>query len=106
VDDHVDAGELILQLEDSEQRSRLNQAESALEEAEAGLDDARQNFERVQSLYERDVATQSDLDQSRNRFNGAKARVARHKRKWPRPASSLNTPASGRPTAALLRSGW
>jgi len=77
VDDHVDAGELILQLEDSEQRSRLNQAESALEEAEAGLDDARQNFERVQSLYERDVATQSDLDQSRNRFNGAKARVAR-----------------------------
>lgn len=77
VDDRVDAGDLIIQLEDSEQRSRLNQAESALEEAEAGLEDARQNFERVQSLYERDVATQSDLDQARNRLNGAEARVNR-----------------------------
>ena len=77
VDDRVDAGDLIVKLEDSEQRSRLNQAESALEEAEAGLEDARQNLERVQSLYDRDVATQSDLDQARNRFNGARARVAR-----------------------------
>lgn len=77
VDDRVEAGELIVQLEDSEQRSRLNQAESALEEARAGLEDARQDFERVQSLYERDVATESDLDQARNRLNGAKARVNR-----------------------------
>lgn len=77
VDDRVEAGDLIVQLEDSEQRSRLNQAESALEEARAGLEDARQNLERVQSLYDRDVATQSDLDQARNRFNGARARVSR-----------------------------
>lgn len=77
VDDRVEAGDLIVQLEDSEQRSRLNQAESALEEAKASLEDARQDFERVQSLYERDVATQSDLDQARNRLNGAKARMNR-----------------------------
>ncbi len=77
IDDRVEAGELIVELDDSEQRSRLSQAESALEEARAALADAQQNFERTQSLYERDVASQSELDQARNRLDGAKARVSR-----------------------------
>ena len=76
VDDRVEAGELIVRLEDSEQRARLDRARSALEEAEANLDDARQGFDRIKSLYERDVATQSEMDQARNRMNGAEARVS------------------------------
>lgn len=77
VDDHVEAGELIVQLDDTEQRSRLNQAQSTLEEARANLQDARQDFERVQSLYERNAVSESRLDQARNRLDGAEARVSR-----------------------------
>ena len=77
VDDSVDAGELIVQLEDNEQRSRLNQAESAVSEAEANLEDARQRFERIEQLFERDVASRSDFDQARNNLNAANARLAR-----------------------------
>lgn len=77
IDDRVEAGELIVRLDDSEQRSRLSQAESALEEAHAELADAQQNFERTQTLYQSDVVSQSQLDQARNRLNGARARVSR-----------------------------
>ena len=77
VDDSVEAGELIVQLEDNEQRSRLNQAESAVSEAEANLEDARQRFERIEQLFERDVASRSDFDQARNNLNAANARLAR-----------------------------
>lgn len=77
VDDQVEQGALIARLEDTEQRSRLRQAEGNLEEAEASLLDARQQFERVESLYQRDVASRSDFDEARNRLDGAKARFAR-----------------------------
>jgi RND family efflux transporter MFP subunit len=77
IDDRVEAGELIVRLDDSEQRSRLSQAESALEEARAELADAQQNFERTRSLYQRDVVSQSQLDQARNRLDAARARVSR-----------------------------
>jgi len=77
VDDRVEQGALIARLEDTEQRSRLRQAESNLEEAEASLLDARQQFERIESLYQRDVASRSDFDEARNRLDGARARLAR-----------------------------
>lgn len=74
IDDRVEAGELIVRLDGSEQRSRLSQAESALGEARAALADAQQNFERTRSLYQRDVASQAELDQARNRLDGARDR--------------------------------
>lgn len=77
VDDPVEQGALIARLEDTEQRSRLRQAEGNLEEAQSGLLDARQQFERIESLYERNVASRSDLDEARNRLDGARARFTR-----------------------------
>lgn len=77
VDDRVASGDLIVRLDDTEQRSRLRQAEAELEEAESGLSDARQQFDRVESLYARDVASRSDLDQARNALNAAQARMSR-----------------------------
>lgn len=77
VDDSVPAGALIVQLEDSEQRARLEQAEAGLAEARAGLVDARQQFTRLQSLYDRKLVARQALDQARNQLDAAQARLAR-----------------------------
>ena len=77
VDDSVTAGDLIVQLEDSEQRSRLRQAQAGLEEAEAALLDARQRFERIKAVHERGLASRQEFDQARNNLAAARARVER-----------------------------
>jgi len=77
VDDSVSAGELIVQLEDSEQRSRLRQAEAGLEESRASLDDARQRFERIEAVYGRGLVSRQEFDQANNNLAAAKARVER-----------------------------
>ena len=77
VDDSVAAGDLIVQLEDSEQRSRLRQAEAGLEEAEAALSDARQRFERIEAVHERGLVSRQEFDQARNNLAAARARVER-----------------------------
>ncbi|WP_417565151.1 efflux RND transporter periplasmic adaptor subunit [Marinobacter sp.] len=77
VDDSVAAGDLIVQLEDSEQRSRLRQAQAGLEEAEAALSDARQRFERIEAVHERGLVSRQEFDQARNNLAAARARVER-----------------------------
>ena len=79
VDDSVAAGDLIVQLEDSEQRSRLRQAQAGLEEAEAALADARQRFERIEAVHERGLVSRQEFDQARNNLAAARARVERAK---------------------------
>ncbi|MWJ28158.1 efflux RND transporter periplasmic adaptor subunit [Halomonas sp. ZH2S] len=74
VDDRFVADTLILRLEDTEQRARLNQARAALEEAEANLVDARQRFERIRAIRNRDLASEQAFDQATNRLNAARAR--------------------------------
>ncbi|MBL3558661.1 MULTISPECIES: efflux RND transporter periplasmic adaptor subunit [Marinobacter] len=77
VDDSVAAGDLIVQLEDSEQRSRLRQAQAGLEEAEAALSDAKQRFERIEAVHERGLVSRQEFDQARNTLAAARARVER-----------------------------
>lgn len=77
VDDSVAAGDLIVQLEDSEQQSRLRQAQAGLEEAEAALVDARQRFERIEAVHERGLVSRQEFDQARNNLAAARARVER-----------------------------
>lgn len=77
VDDSVVVGDLIVQLEDSEQRSRLRQAQAGLEEAEAALSDARQRFERIEAVHERGLVSRQEFDQARNNLAAARARVER-----------------------------
>ncbi|MCG7200573.1 efflux RND transporter periplasmic adaptor subunit [Marinobacter pelagius] len=77
VDDSVAAGDLIVQLEDSEQRARLSQARAGLEEATAALADARQRFERIEAVHERGLVSRQEFDQARNNLAAARARVER-----------------------------
>lgn len=77
VDDSVVAGDLIVRLEDSEQRSRLNQALAGLEEARSGLQDARQQYQRIEAIHERGLVSRQEFDQARNNLSGARAREER-----------------------------
>ncbi len=77
VDDSVAAGELIVRLEDSEQQSRLSQAEAGLEEARAGLRDAGQQFERIEAVHQRGLVSRQEFDQARNNLAAAQARLER-----------------------------
>lgn len=77
VDDSVAAGDLIVQLEDSEQQARLNQAQAGLEEAEAALADASQRFARIEEVHERGLVSRQEFDQARNNLAAARARVER-----------------------------
>lgn len=77
VDDSVAAGDLIVRLDDSEQRSRLNQALAGLEEARSGLDNARQQYERVEAIHERGLVSRQEFDQATNNLSASRARVER-----------------------------
>jgi len=77
VDDVVAAGDLIVQLEDSEQRARLAQAQAELDGAAASVQDAQQQLDRIEPLAARGVASQAQLDQARNAVSSARARLAR-----------------------------
>lgn len=77
VDDTVAAGDLIVELESSEQRARLNQARAGRGEAVASLQDARQQFERVEAVHQRGLVSRQEFDQARNNLAAARARVER-----------------------------
>lgn len=77
VDDSVSAGDLIVRLEDSEQKARLNQAQAGLQEAQSGLQDARQQFQRTETVHERGLVSRQELDRARNNLSASQARVER-----------------------------
>lgn len=77
VDDSVEAGNLIVKIEDREQRARLNQAKGDLQEAEANHRNALQQFKRVEEMYGKDYVSGQQFDQAKNDLATAKARVDR-----------------------------
>lgn len=77
VDDAVAMGDVLVELDSTEQKARLNQAEAGLREAQASLNDAKQNFVRIEGIYKRELASKAQLDQARNQLSGAEARASR-----------------------------
>ena len=77
VDDSVRPGDLIVQLEDSEQRARVSQAQATINEARAALADARQRFTRIESVHQRGLVSRQEFDQARNNLAAAQARAER-----------------------------
>lgn len=77
VDDALAPNEMLVELDNTEQTARLNQAKAGLNEAQAGLKDADQNFTRIEGIYQRKLASQAQLDQASNQLAAAKARLNR-----------------------------
>ena len=101
VDDSVRPGDMIAQLEDSEQRARVSQAQAAVNEARAAKSDAKQRFARIESVHKRGLVSGQEFDQARNNLAGAQARAERADAVWLKPANSSITPVLKRLTAVF-----
>ncbi|MBZ2169801.1 efflux RND transporter periplasmic adaptor subunit [Marinobacter sp. F4216] len=77
VDDSVEAGALIVRLDDTEQRARVGQAQAGLEEARTGLAEARRRFERIKEIFDRGLASRAEFDQAQTTVDTARARLER-----------------------------
>ncbi len=66
--ERVSAGQILVVMTNREQLAQL-------EEAEAEVDEAKRQYERVQSLAERNQASQAELDQRRRAIDTARARL-------------------------------
>jgi len=85
IGDQVKSGELIASLDDDEYfqqveqaRAELDVATATMEESLSTLDVAKREFERVETLREKKIASESDLDAAQAQYNAqtAKYRVA------------------------------
>lgn len=81
--DAVRRGQLLLQLDDTQYRSTLQQASAALasakarvREAESALRVATANYERQQALFDRKLLSQAEWDAATNAYEGARVAAA------------------------------
>lgn len=75
----VSRGEVLVQLEDTDLKARLSQAESAVAEAQATLDQAKIEEERLRAAYDTKAVAPIELDRAVNARKGAEAALARAK---------------------------
>lgn len=74
VDDYVEQGSLIIQLKDTEQRARMDQAEAELKAATAQLEESRKEYQRTREIFDRKLVAQSEMDKATSALRSARAR--------------------------------
>lgn len=62
VDDYVRAGDLIVRLDDSQQKAAVTQAEANLKAASAQRQDADKEYARIKGVFERGAVSKADMD--------------------------------------------
>ncbi len=77
VDDKVKPGSVIVEISDTEQQARLEQAQAAARAALANQRDAEQVFNRIDEIYRKELASKAQYDQARNQLDGANATYRR-----------------------------
>ncbi|MDZ7685742.1 MAG: efflux RND transporter periplasmic adaptor subunit [Gammaproteobacteria bacterium] len=77
--DMVDAGDVLLVLDEADLRSRVEQAREQVNSATAQLGDAEQRLRRVRELREQAMVSQSELDAAQSAFDSLTARLAQAK---------------------------
>ena len=73
VNDRVEKGALLVEIDDTQQRAALEEARAAVKAAQARLTVAKQDYDRVSQLYRRRTAPKARLDQSRAELDAARA---------------------------------
>lgn len=73
VGDQIDAGTLLVKLDDTEIQAKLRQAQAAVAEAKANLFDTRSQLQRLKQLFTRKATSQSDLDRAQAAYDAAVA---------------------------------
>jgi len=75
VGDKVRAGQLCAELDSTDYRIRVQQAEASLTQARAQARNASANYDRVRALYENANASRRDLDAARTAYESANAAI-------------------------------
>jgi RND family efflux transporter MFP subunit len=73
----VEAGDLLVQLDDADLKARSEQAQAAARSAQAARDQAKIEHERVAKLYEQSAAASIELDRVQNALRSAEAELTR-----------------------------
>lgn len=75
VDDYVNKDDVLIHMQDKEQRARVDSARASLGEAEARLAKAEQDYQRNLDIYKKKLVSKSVLDSVTAERNAAKSRV-------------------------------
>ncbi len=75
VNDRVEKGALLVELDDTVQKAQVARARASLKAARAQLLNARLNFERVSQLHERGTVPKARFDEANAAFEAARAAV-------------------------------
>jgi RND family efflux transporter MFP subunit len=75
VNDHVEAGAVVVRFTDVEQRSGRRQAEAAVAAAQAAASAAEADQQRIASVFARGLVPRADLDQATARRDAARAQL-------------------------------
>jgi len=73
----VEAGDLLVQLDDADLKARLEQAQAAARSAQAVRDQARIEYDRMAKLYEQSAAASIELDRVQSTLKSSEAEVTR-----------------------------
>lgn len=73
VDDYVQAGDVIVRIDASEQQAAVDQARANLRAASAGRQDAESEFTRIRGVFERQAVSQAEMDAASNALKQARA---------------------------------
>jgi len=73
IGDRVERGQLIAELDETDTKLRVQQAEAALSQARAQARNAGASYERIRALYENNNASRSELDGARTASESASA---------------------------------
>lgn len=71
----VEAGQLLVSLEDTNATAELNQAKAELEASRAEVESASKNLKRGEDVSGKGYLSEADLDKLRDRFNAARGRL-------------------------------
>ena len=75
VNDYVRKDEIVVVIDDKQQKSSLRQAEAVEKEARVRLQEAQSEYTRVEKVYRKKVVSKSDFDRVKAGLAAAKARV-------------------------------
>ncbi|WPL15776.1 Efflux pump periplasmic linker BepF [Thiorhodovibrio winogradskyi] len=75
VDDFVERGAIIARLRDTEHRTRVAQAAAEMKAAVAQLEQAREEHRRVEGLFKKKTASDSEMDKAAAELKSAEARL-------------------------------
>lgn len=98
--DHVKAGQILLELDDALFTAQMRQSEANIRNAQASLDLARANESRMQNLFSQEYVSRQEYDQSIQARKSAEAQIGLYQAQLARDRANLNysvirSPVSG-----------